>query len=360
MQKVLTTLALGAAACFAASGALAQSGSVASAVGGYSFDDAAKEAEGTKNFHSNDGVLTFAIVTHTAGNGFFDPVYVGAQVAANMIGAKVLLLGSESPTDDPAREIEILNQIVQDPTLDGLIMTTPQVGAYDDIVKTAEANGIPVATTNSFDGGIYHRLNISHTGQDASAAAIAGEALVACLMDRGVTGGSIVLPNSTAMGNIEVNNRVTSAYNAIVASLKAAGKLDAFKVDAGPEGVGVDADPNDPVNAIVSLFESRGDVVGAFAGNNVFTPALAKAVAQTGLTGKICAYGFDLGPAQQEALASGDLTGALGQQPFLQGFWPVMQLYLQIDRGIAAANLDTRAQLVTKDSVGNVGKRFEN
>jgi simple sugar transport system substrate-binding protein len=37
-----------------------------------------------------------------------------------------------------------------------------------------------------------------------------------------------------------------------------------------------------------------------------------------------------------------------------------MQLYLQIDRGIAAANLDTRAQLVTKDSVSAVGKRFEN
>jgi len=360
MHRALKTLALGTAAVFAASGAFAQSGSVAKAVGGYSFDDAAKEAEGTKNFHSNDGVLTFAIVTHTAGNGFFDPVYVGATVAGNLIGAKVLLLGSESPVDDPAREIEILNQIIQDPTLDGLIMTTPQAGAYDDIVKTAESNGIPVATTNSFDGGIYNRLNISHTGQDASAAAIAGDALVKCLVDRGVTGGSIVLPNSTAMGNIEVNNRVSSAYNAIVAGLKAAGKLDAFKVDAGPEGVGVDADPNDPVNAIVSLFESRGDVVGAFAGNNVFTPALAKAVAQTGLTGKICAYGFDLGPAQQEALKSGDLTGALGQQPFLQGFWPVMQLYLQIDRGIAAANLDTRAQLVTQESVGNVGKRFEN
>jgi simple sugar transport system substrate-binding protein len=360
MHRALKTLVLGTAAVFAASSAFAQSGSVAKAVGGYSFEDAAKEADGTKNFHSNDGVLTFAIVTHTAGNGFFDPVYVGATVAANMIGAKVLLLGSESPTDDPARAIEILNQIIQDPTLDGLIMTTPQAGAYDDIVKTAEKNGIPIATTNSFDGGIYNRLNISHTGQDASAAAIAGDALAKCLIDRGVTGGSIVFPSSTALGNIEVNNRVSSAYNATVAALKAAGKLDAFKVDAGPEGVGVETDMNDPVNGIVSLFESRGDVVGAFAGNNVFTPALVKAVAQTGLTGKICAYGFDLGPAQQEGMKSGDLTGALGQQPFLQGFWPVMQLYLQIDRGIAAANLDTRAQLVTQETVGNVGKRFEN
>ncbi len=340
--------------------AMAQSGTVAKAVGGYTFEDASKEAAGTKSFHSNDGVLTFAIVTHTAGNGFFDPVYVGAKVAADLIGAKVLLLGSESPTDDPAREIEILNQIVQDPMIDGLILTTPQVGAYNDIVRAAEKNGIPVATTNSFDGTIYNRSGISHTGQDASAAAIAGEALVKCLQERGIESGSILLPSSTAMGNIEVNNRVTSAFIAIVSALKASGKLDKFKVDAGPENTGIDTNPNDPVNAIVSLFESRGDVVGAFAGNNVFTPALAKAVAQMGKSGQICAYGFDLGPAQQDALRSGALTGALGQQPFLQGFWPVMQLYLQIDRGIAAANLDTRAQLVTKDTVGSVGKRYEN
>ena len=39
-----------------------------------------------------------------------------------------------------------LNQIIQDPNIDGIIMTTPQVGAYDDIVRTAQANGIPVAT----------------------------------------------------------------------------------------------------------------------------------------------------------------------------------------------------------------------
>src|SRR5690242_17788725 len=216
MRKLLASASIGALAALLSASALAQEGTVAKAVGGYTFEEAAKEAPGTKNFHSADGHLTFAIVTHTAGNGFFDPVYVGATVAGNMIGAKILLLGSESPTDDPARELEILNQIIQDPTIDGLIMTTPQVGAYDDIVRTAQANGIPIATTNSFDPGILNRNGISHTGQDASAAAIAGEALVACLMERGIAGGSIILPNSTAMGNIEVNNRVTSAYNAIV------------------------------------------------------------------------------------------------------------------------------------------------
>jgi simple sugar transport system substrate-binding protein len=360
MKLAFPLAACAAAFSFGVPQAMAQSGSVEKAVGGYAFDEAAAEAPGTKDFHSADGKLTFAIVTHTAGNGFFDPVYVGAKVAGNLIGADILLLGSESPVDDPAREIEILNQIVQDPTIDGIIMTTPQVGAYNDIVSAAEASGIPVATTNSFDGTILNRSSISHTGQDASAAAIGGEALVKCLLDRGVEGGSIVLPSSTAMGNIEVNNRVTAAFNAIVKTLNDAGKLEAFTVDAGPENVGIDTNPNDPVNALVSLFESRGDVVGVFTANNVFTPPLVKAVEQMGWTDKVCAFGFDLGPAQQEGIAAGNLTGSLGQQPFLQGFWPVMQLWLEIDRGISAANLDTRAQLVTKENVAEIGKRYEN
>jgi simple sugar transport system substrate-binding protein len=361
MRRIIASIGASAVAALTVAAVYAQgSGTISKAVGGYSFGDAAKDADATKNFHSADGHLTFAIVTHTAGNGFFDPVYVGATAAGNLIGAKILLLGSESPTDDPQREIEILNQITQDPTIDGLIMTTPQAGAYNDIVKAAEKNGIPVATTNSFDPTIVDRSAISHTGQDASAAAIGGEALAKCVLAKGLDKGTILLPSSTAMGNVEVNNRVTAAFNAIVKTLKDAGKLDQFKVDAGPENVGVDANVQDPVNGIVSLFESRGDVIGAFTANNVFTPALAKAVGQMGKTGQICAFGFDLGPAQQDAIRSGDLTGSLGQQPFLQGFWPVMQLYLQIDRGISAANLDTRAQLVTKDTVEKVGKRFEN
>ena len=96
-MRILYPLAACAAAITVCGGAYAQSGGVDNAVGGYSWEDAAKEAPGTKNFHSADGHLTFAIVTHTAGNGFFDPVYVGATVAANMIGAKILLLGSENP-----------------------------------------------------------------------------------------------------------------------------------------------------------------------------------------------------------------------------------------------------------------------
>ena len=334
-----------------------EAGSISKAVGGYTFDQAAKEAPGTKNFHSADGHLTFAIITHTAGNGFFDPVYVGAKVAADAFGINLLMLGSEAPIDDIPRELEILNQAIQDPTIDGFIFTTPQSGAYDDIVKKLESEGVPVATTNSFDPKLYDRSNISHTGQNASAAMLDGQALAKCLIDRKVKGGSVIFPNYTQGGNVEVNNRTKYAFEGTVKALKDAGVLDNFKVDAGPANIGIDVDLSDPTGSVSRLIESRGDVVGAFMNDGV---ALGNALSQLSMGGKVCAFSFDIDPKRKEFIKEGVLTGSLGQQPFLQGFWPVMQLYLQIDRGVTAADLDTKGQLVTKANVDKVGTRYEN
>ena len=356
MNRGLGVAAIVAAICLWSSGTFAQSGAINKAVGGYTWEDAAKEAPTTRK---GGKPLTFAIITHTAGNGFFDPVYVGAQVAANAFGINLIKLGSESPMDDIPREIQILNQIVNDPTINGVIMTTPQVGAYNDIVKKLEDRGVVVATTNSYDGTLYDRNNISHTGQDASAAAIGGDAIVKCLIKNNIKGGSIVFPNTVSVGNIEVNNRVKAAFQATVKALKAANRLQDFKVDAGPNNIGVDVPDISPAPE-AQLIESRKDVVGMFGPNGGVTPAIGDAISQLKLNNKICAYGFDLGPKQLEQIKTGALQGSLGQQPFLQGFYPVMQLYLQLDRNIAAANLDTRAQLVTKDNVDKVGKRFEN
>jgi simple sugar transport system substrate-binding protein len=357
MRHLAIVAAVTAALAFAGGSARAQSGTISKAVGGYSFEEAAKEAPTTKK---NGKPLTFAIVTHTAGGGFFDPAYVGAKVAADAFGIKLIMLGSEAPVDDIPREIQILNQIANDPTIDGVIMTTPQVGAYNDIVKKLESRGVVVATMNSYDPTLYDRNNISHTGQDASAAAIGGDALVDCLIKNKVKGGSILFPSQTTAGNVEVNNRVTAAFRAVVKGLKAANRLQDFKVDAGPDNIGIDLGMNNLANGVVTLIESRKDVVGLFGPNGAVTPAIGSAIEQLKMNGKICAFGFDLGPQQQEQIKSGALTGSLGQQPFLQGFYPVVQLYLQIDRHISAANLDTRAQLVTKDTVANVGKRYEN
>jgi simple sugar transport system substrate-binding protein len=361
-----STMALGASTAVALTLGLSDlafsqvSGGVDQTVGGTAFDEAAKPAPETASFHSDDGRLTFAIISHTAGNGFFDPAYVGAQVAADAFGINLIKLGPEAPIDDYPRQFEIINQVLQDPTIDGLAITTGQAGAYDDVVAKAKELSIPVATFNSWDPGILDRDEISHTGQHYSAAAIGGRAMVECILESGAESGSILFPNTTTMGNVEVNNRTIAAFEAAVKALNDAGRLADFVVDAGPENIGIDVDQKNLVGSTVSLIESRGDVVGLMGTNAATTPAIGDAVAQLGMQDEICSFGFDLGPKMLDQIKTGALDGSLGQQPFLQGFYPIVQLYLQIDRGVAAADLDTKAQLVTEENVEAVGKRFEN
>ncbi len=59
---------------------------------------------------------------------------------------------------------------------------------------------------------------------------------------------------------------------------------------------------------------------------------------------------------QLDLISTGDLDGSLGQQPYLQGFWPVAQLILQIDRGVSAGNLDTLAGVVTQENLARFRK----
>ncbi|MBD3308397.1 substrate-binding domain-containing protein [candidate division KSB3 bacterium] len=324
--------------------------------GGVNFDEAAKIDPASKDFHTNDGVLTIAYVTHTAGNGFFNPCYVGATTAAQAFTAmglpiNILRLGPPAANDDIPATLAIINQVLTDPKLDALAITTPQVGAYEDIINKAFELGIPVATFNSFDPTIPFRSQISHTGQSSSAAAIGGEALVKCLLDKGVEEGVVLMPNSTTLGNVEVNERVQYAAKAIREGLEDAG-VTGITVDDG-QGIGVDVRPStaDATQDIIKLIESTPNVVGLFGPNGAITPAVGNAVRNTGMTDDICAFGFDLGPAQLDLISTGDLDGSMGQQPYLQGFWPVAQLILQIDRGVSAANLDTLAELVTQENL---------
>jgi simple sugar transport system substrate-binding protein len=334
--------------------------------GGVDFDKAAGVNVAAKNFRSKDGVLTIAMVTHTAGNGFFNPVYVGATAAAAEFSRaglpiNLLRLGPPDAADDVSEQLEILRAVLANPKLDGLALTTPQVGAYKDIINKAFELGLPVVTLNSYDPSLPRRNQISHTGQTASSAAIAGEAMVADLIKRRVSSGTVLMLNDLSANSDESNDRVKFAGDAVRNALKSKGLTGINLNDGQGQGVNV---RNGNSNDVLEVLRDTPDVVAVFAPNGQITPALAEAITSLKKNNQISAFGFDLGPAQLKAISEGALTGCLGQQPFVQGYWPIKQIVLQIDRGIGAVNVDTRAELVTKSNLAafqkNVLTRFTN
>lgn len=75
--------------------------------------------------------------------------------------------------------------------------------------------------------------------------------------------------------------------------------------------------------------------------------------------GQICGAGFDLSAPTVQAIKEGWVSVVLDQQPFLQGFLPVMQLYLTKKFGFAGMNVDTGAALITKANVEQVAPLAE-
>jgi simple sugar transport system substrate-binding protein len=95
------------------------------------------------------------------------------------------------------------------------------------------------------------------------------------------------------------------------------------------------------------------------------TEGVAKTMAANNLEQKgIHAGGFDLLPTTLEAISKGNLDFTIDQQPYLQGFYTVMVLFMcKISGGLTGpADIDTGLKFVTKSNVApylNSKSRYE-
>jgi simple sugar transport system substrate-binding protein len=66
--------------------------------------------------------------------------------------------------------------------------------------------------------------------------------------------------------------------------------------------------------------------------------------------------GFDLGPASVEAIQSGYLDLLIDQQPFLQGYLPILQICLTQVYGFSGLYIDTAGAFVDADNVDSIAE----
>ena len=63
--------------------------------------------------------------------------------------------------------------------------------------------------------------------------------------------------------------------------------------------------------------------------------------------GKVLLGGFDLVPEVVQQMQAGYVQVQVDQQPYIQGFMPVMEVYLADKIGLAPADIDTGQDIVT-------------
>ncbi len=104
------------------------------------------------------------------------------------------------------------------------------------------------------------------------------------------------------------------------------------------------------------------DRIGAYLNANPNTTAyfdtgfweasVAKVLKDRGVApGKVLLGGFDLVPEVLQQMEAGYVQVQVDQQPYMQGFMPVMEAYLHKTAGLAAADIDTGQGIVTPKDV---------
>ena len=80
--------------------------------------------------------------------------------------------------------------------------------------------------------------------------------------------------------------------------------------------------------------------------------AVARVLKDRGVApGKVLLGGFDLVPEVLQQMKAGYVQVQVDQQPYMQGFMPVMEVYLNKTAGLAPADIDTGQGIVTPDQV---------
>ena len=92
-------------------------------------------------------------------------------------------------------------------------------------------------------------------------------------------------------------------------------------------------------------------------GHGGITAFLGKVLRDAGKNaGEVVTSGFDISPAAIDEVKRGYLSLVLDQQPYLQGFMPVVAAVLEVKYGLGNLFLNTGGGTVTKDNVAMIEK----
>jgi len=265
--------------------------------------EAAAPTEAPQVAQSN---LVFGLAVHSnpAEDSFWGVVQKGAQDAADTYGVTLKSGGSGDPSD----QAQLVETYVSD-KVDGIIVSLANPDAMKDSLQRAKDAGIPFITINS-GVDVYKELGaITHVGQTEF---VAGQGAGEQFNNAGLKSVLCVIHEE---GNIGLEQRCDGLEDTFQ------GKVERFNVaTTGTRDLaGTSASIQDKLTA-------ASDVDGILTLNPDIAGAALDAIKAAGRDVKLAT--FDLSPAVLDAIDAGDVMFAVDQQQYLQGYLPVVFLYL--------------------------------
>ncbi|HTW28251.1 MAG TPA: substrate-binding domain-containing protein [Acetobacteraceae bacterium] len=310
-------------------------GTAGVAVGGATRAGAAEEPEWkswVQSYYKKP--IKMAVSCAGTSNPYFAPTKAGAEDAGAQLGIDVLWTGV--PTGNTVNQISQFEQLINT-GYEAVVVISFEPDAWIAPIKRAIAKGVLIVTSNNDSPKSGREL---YFGQDLVGAAIVQGKLLAKLAG----GKGKVAMTNCAPGSLALDQRLQGARQGAT--------------EGGLDYVGVyNTNPADMASEISTM----EDILRAHPDLAAMMPLCGPDTAAAGLVrkkqgGKYPVVGTDLLYQTLELIKAGYVDATVGQQPYLQGYLPIMYAYQRVVLGAPRLNLPggnyyLANEIVTKDNV---------
>jgi simple sugar transport system substrate-binding protein len=283
----------------------------------------------------------FVFVNHVTTNPFFTPTQYGLADAASLLGCTTQWTGSAS--SNVPQMVTAFNSAIT-AGADGIACAMIDPKAFTGPTAAAAAKGIPVLSYNADEPN----GRLAYIGQDLFASGQAMGAKIRALVPSGNVALFIATP-----GSANIQPRIDGAISVLK------GTSTQYKV------VTTGAAVPQELTTIEAFWTGNTSYKGLFAVDGGSTQSVFQTIQKYKLRAKgIKGGGYDLTPITQTLLAAGQGDFTIDQQPYLQGFLPVLELFLyQASKHLSGiAEVDTGLKFLNKTTVApynNTKSRYE-
>jgi simple sugar transport system substrate-binding protein len=280
----------------------------------------------------SSGKLKFVLVNHVTTNPFFVPTRYGAEDACKLLGCEYQFTGSKNSNVNEM--VNAFNTAVTSGA-DGIAVCLVDKKAFNQPVDAALKAKIPVLAYNADEKS---NARLAYIGQDLF---VSGAEMGKKIKDL-VPSGDVALFIATP-GQSNIQPRIDGALSVLK-------KVPGIKTHVITTGAELPAE----LSVINAYAQSHPDTKGYFAVDAGSTQGLAQTIQKQKLRDKgVKGGGYDLTPVTQNLLAGDQIDFTIDQQPYLQGFFPILELYLAkaSDTLSGIADVNTGLKFLDKTTV---------
>ncbi len=283
------------------------------------------------------------------GGSFASVVYRGAKAAEEDLGCKVDYVWSGWLPDKMVSQFK--DAVAKKP--DGIaVMGHPGVVAFQPLVEEAVAKGIIVTSQNTTLPeleDIYQDKGFGYVGQELYPSGV--------MLAKGAARRAGLKEGDRAM--------VWGLLGQETRGLRTKGCIDALEemgvtVDYIEISDQVNSDPAAGISVAASYIAAHPDVKLIITDHGGLTATLGTYLKAANKKPKeIFGAGFDLSAATSVAIKEGWVGAVLDQQPWLQGYLPILQICLTAKYGFAGLHIDTGAAIIDAGNIDFVAPLAE-